>query len=114
MARAYELEKQVEKGERVIVGVNAFVGDQAQTAVPAIPARDPEVVERQIGKLQRLKAERDGTRVERALSALRSAAQGEENLMPPILEAVRARSTVGEITAVLKEVFGTYRGPVGF
>jgi methylmalonyl-CoA mutase N-terminal domain/subunit len=113
-ARAYELEKQIERGERKIVGVNAFVGDQAKMGVPAIPERDPEVVERQIARLKKVKSKRDAGRVQRVLSELRQIAEGTENLMPPMLEAVRAYATVGEITAVLKEVFGTYRGPTTF
>lgn len=114
MERAYELEKQLERGERVVVGFNAFVGDHAQTSVPAVPPRDPELVERQIARLRRVKSQRDAGRVERALVELRQVARGAENLMPPIMEAVRAQATVGEITAVLKEVFGAYRGPTGF
>jgi len=114
MARAYELQKQIERGDRVIVGVNAFVGDQSQTSVPAVPARDSELVEKQIAGLKKVKARRDAGRVDRSLAELRQVAQGDENLMPPIMEAVRAHATVGEITAVLKEVFGTYRGPTGF
>ncbi len=114
MERAYELEKQLERGERMIVGVNAFVGDQAQSSVPAVPPRDPELARRQIARLKKVKAQRDAARVDRALGELRRIARGEENLMPPIMEAVRAQATVGEITTVLKEVFSTYRGPTGF
>ena len=111
MERAYELEKQRERGERVIVGENAFVGEQDQTSLPAVPARDPEPAQRQIARLRKVKSQRDAAQVDRLLGELRRVARSEQNLMPPIMEAVRAQATIGEITAVLKEVFGIYRGP---
>jgi methylmalonyl-CoA mutase N-terminal domain/subunit len=73
----------------------------------------PEQAEEQIGQLNQIKAERDGAAVSEALEKLRRAAVGTENLMPYILEAVRAYATVGEMTQVLKDVFGEFKEPVG-
>jgi len=109
--RAYELERQIESGQRVIVGLNAFTGGDVTTDVPPIPPRDLAMLENQIARLHRIKAARDAGGVEAALANLRSEAKGQGNLMPPILQAVRAQATVGEVTDVLRDVFGCYRAP---
>ncbi len=72
---------------------------------------DPRGYERQLARLAALRAERDNEQVAAALSALRAAAQGTANTMPAILDAVRAYATLGEITDVFREVFGTYEEP---
>jgi methylmalonyl-CoA mutase N-terminal domain/subunit len=109
---AYAYQMEVESGERVVVGLNKF---QAQEQRPTGLLRvDPAVGERQVAKLRALRSSRDGARVRAALGALDEAARGEDNLMPPILEAVRAYATLGEISDVLRGVFGEYRPSVMF
>jgi methylmalonyl-CoA mutase N-terminal domain/subunit len=107
---AYRYQREVETSERVIVGVNKF---QIQEPPPqGLLKVDPRVRERQIQKLAELKGSRDGKRVQGALTELKKAAQGEANLMEPILNCVRALSTVGEICDILREVFGEYEPTV--
>ena len=73
---------------------------------------DPAAEKRQIERVQQVRKERDARRVQETLVHLRQAAQGTENLLPPIIEATRAYATIGEITRVLREVFGEFREPV--
>ena len=103
---SYEYQRAVERGEKLIVGVNTQVDDEEQP-IPTLYI-DHSVAERQSASLAALRTERDDDAVTQALDRLRQAAQGEENLMPPILEAVKAYATLGEMCGVLKEVFGTY------
>jgi methylmalonyl-CoA mutase N-terminal domain/subunit len=74
---------------------------------------DPEAENAQVRGLEALRRERDSRSVSAALARLRDAALGEENLLPPILRAVKAYATVGEICGVLREVFGEYKAPTG-
>jgi methylmalonyl-CoA mutase N-terminal domain/subunit len=107
---AYRYQREVETSERVIVGVNKF---QTQEPPPqGLLKVDPRVRERQIQKLAELKGSRDGKRVQGALTELKKTAQGEANLMEPILDCVRALCTVGEICDILREVFGEYEPTV--
>ena len=107
---AYEYQKAVERGERVVVGVNKFVTDQAP---PANLLRvDPAVRERQIAALKELRATRDNQAVEKALAELRRAAEGTDNLMPHFINCVKAYATLGEICGTLREVFGEYQAPM--
>jgi len=104
---AYRYQKEIESGERTVVGVNRF---QVEEEKPTNLLRvDPAVRLAQIEKLKALKAGRDHQKVKDTLSNLRQAAQGSGNLMPPILEAVKAYATLGEICDVLREVFGEYQ-----
>ena len=105
---AYRYQRQVEKGEKTVVGVNKYV-ESGEDLAMALLKIDPAVQEQQIARLQRTKRERDGGRVQEALAQLRRAAQGDDNLMPPILDAVRAYASLGEVMGVLREVFGEYR-----
>jgi len=103
---AYRYQKEIEAGDRVIVGVNRF-----QTKEPSpkgLLKVDPMVRETQMRRLAELRASRDPQRVETALQALREVAQGDGNLMFPILDGVRANCTLGEICDVLRGVFGEY------
>lgn len=103
---AYRFQKDVESNDRVIVGVNRF---QTEEKLPSGLLRvNPAVREQQIQRLDQLRAQRDNMAVASALEALRKAAQGEDNLMPLILDAVKKRVTLGEICGVLREVFGEY------
>jgi len=94
----------------VVVGVNAFKGteDPEDVAVHRVPL---ELEEAQIERLRALRARRDEAEVGRALERLAVAAKGADNLMPYVVEAVRAYATVGEITQTLRRVFGTYVPP---
>lgn len=104
---AYRLKKEVDDGERIIVGVNKFEEEEKKKSDLL---RIGEKVERQQKRnLKRLRGSRNGKRAEDALSRLKDAAETEENLMPCILESVKARATTGEISNALREVFGEYR-----
>ncbi|HUT52964.1 MAG TPA: methylmalonyl-CoA mutase family protein [bacterium] len=104
---AYRYQKEIERGERIVVGLNKF---QEQEKPPANLLRvDPAVRESQIAKLKKLRAERDNKKVDQTLTALQDAAKGSDNLMPPIIEAVRVEATLGEICDVLRGVFGEYK-----
>ncbi len=107
---AYREQREVEAADRVIVGVNRF--QQAEAHAPAILRVDPAVRERQQARLARVRAERDVARLRAALNALAEAAGGTENLLPRILECVRAYATVGDICQTLRSRWGTYRPPV--
>ncbi|HXH27426.1 MAG TPA: methylmalonyl-CoA mutase family protein, partial [Candidatus Polarisedimenticolia bacterium] len=104
---SYHYQRQVDAGERTIVGVNRFV-DEERVAVPVLKI-DPEVERRQLARLAETRRSRDAARHTRALRRLQEEARGTGNLMPPLLEAVKAQASVGEICAALKDVFGIYR-----
>ncbi|MER6789177.1 methylmalonyl-CoA mutase family protein [Streptomyces sp. NPDC000658] len=103
---AYRIAQETDAGERVVVGVNRFRLDAEE---PYEPLRvDPAIEARQAERLARLRAGRDGAAVAAALDALRKAAQGEDNVLYPMKDALRARATVGEVCNALREVWGTY------
>ncbi len=104
---AYRYQQEIDQKIRKVIGVNAHK-DQKEPAIPLLKL-DPEGYKKQVGRIQRLKKERDQGRVGQTLDRLRIACQGTENTMPYILEAVHAYATLGEITGVMKDVFGTYR-----
>lgn len=107
---AYSWQQEIEKGERVVVGVNKFT---IKEGVPKGLLRvDPSIGVKQVEKLQELKAKRDQAAVAASLAELRKAAQGTDNLMPIILKAVKVYATLGEICDVLREVFGEYQASV--
>ena len=103
---SYRFQREVERKEKTIVGVNDFV----QEGEPPIEIMyiDESASERQLARLEALKRTRDNARVGRALDGLRTAASGTENLMPRILEAVRAYATLGEMCDALRDVWGEY------
>ncbi len=104
---AYQYQREIEKGERVVVGVNRF---QAAEEKPTNLLRvDPAVRISQIEKLKKLKSERDEEAVKKSLAQLKQAAEGNVNLMPPIFDAVKAYATLGEICDVMREIFGEYQ-----
>ena len=107
---AYEYQKQIESGERVVVGVNRYVSGEA-AALP-IHRINPEIERVQVERLQALRARRVGERVRAALEEVESAARSDSNLMPSILAAVKAYATVGEISNALRSVFGEYQESV--
>jgi len=110
---AYKYQKEVEEKKRIIVGVNEFIVDEPLDV--EILKVDPSIREKQIERLRKLRSERDSKKVEEALDRLRKAAEtDDENLMPYIIEAHRHLATLGEVTDVLREVWGEYRAPLIF
>ena len=103
-------QREVERKERIIVGVNEYVEPDEQR-IPILKI-GPEVEKAQVDRLASLRSRRDSFKMAGTLEALQEAAAGDENLMPYLLEAVKAEATLGEICAALKEVFGTYKEPV--
>jgi methylmalonyl-CoA mutase N-terminal domain/subunit len=106
---AYAWQKQVEAKEQVVVGVNAYRADDPPVTVMKV---DPALEERQVARLASFRSKRSGAATKRALDAVRAAAKGRENLMVPILAAVKAEATLGEISDALRDVFGEYRETV--
>ena len=102
-------QREVEAGERIIVGVNEYTEGEEQP--PTIFRPNLEVVDAQLQRLARVKAERDQTAVDASLQRLREAARGDDPLMPPILEAVGTYATLGEMCGVLREEWGEYTPP---
>jgi len=103
---SYQYQRALESREKIMVGVNAYSADQS---VPEILSIDSAAHERQAEKLRRLRARRDSGQAAAALDALEKSAYGPVNLMPPILDCVRAYCTVGEICNCLRAVFGVYQ-----
>ena len=104
---AYEREKQIQSGEKLIVGVNCFGPGKTESHRLSVMA--PGILERQKRSLKSIKGKRDAAGVDRALKALRETAQQGNNIMAPVIEAVKAYATVGEIANVLREVYGEYK-----
>jgi methylmalonyl-CoA mutase N-terminal domain/subunit len=103
---SYRFQQAVERSEKVIVGVNAYVDDGA-AAIPILYI-DESAADSQLRRLDEVRSRRDRARVDRALEALRTAARGTENTMYPLLECVRAYATVGEMCDALRDVWGEY------
>jgi len=106
---AFKYQREIEEEDRIVVGLNRFQVEEEK--VTGLLKVNPAVQIAQIENLKKLKSERDGSKVEKLLAALKKGAQGDDNLMPLILESVKAYATLGEICDVLKEVFGEYGQP---
>jgi len=106
---AYRYQREIDDGERQIVGVNAYAADEP-LEIPLLRI-DPQGYERQAARLKEIRHTRDNGAVGQALDKLRIACQGTENTMPHILSAVRSYATLGEIIDVMRDVFGTYQEP---
>jgi methylmalonyl-CoA mutase N-terminal domain/subunit len=104
---AYQYQKEIEKKKRIIVGLNQFQVEEEP--LKDILRINPEVEQYQREKLARVKRERDTKKVKETLAVLKKAAQGTDNVVPPILDAVKVYATLGEISDTLREVFGEYR-----
>jgi methylmalonyl-CoA mutase N-terminal domain/subunit len=104
---AYRVQRAIDSGEQVVVGVNAF-RDEA-VAAPPTQKIDPEAEARQVAGVRRVRAERDPAAWEAAMRRLEDAARGTDNLLPPIIEAVKAYATVGEIANRLRAAWGVHR-----
>jgi methylmalonyl-CoA mutase N-terminal domain/subunit len=107
---AYEYQRAIEAGERVVVGVNQYV-DETRASPPLLRI-DPEIERAQVERLAKLRARRNTARVEAGLRAVEDTARTDRNLLPPILDAVKAYATVGEISDCLRRVFGEYQESV--
>jgi methylmalonyl-CoA mutase N-terminal domain/subunit len=107
---AYRYQREIDERRRIVVGVNEFEADEP-LAVPLLEM-DPQGYERQCARLAQVREERDNGAVGQALDRLRIAAQGTENTMPYILDAVRVYATLQEIMDVFRDVFGLYREPM--
>jgi methylmalonyl-CoA mutase, N-terminal domain len=105
---AFAYQREVDAKRKLIVGVNAFQEDDEKPIETLIV--DESVEKEQVAGLQKIKQARDGQVVEKALTAVRQTAAGKDNLLPILLDAARARCTVGEIINALADVFGRYDG----
>jgi methylmalonyl-CoA mutase N-terminal domain/subunit len=109
---AYQIARDIDSGERVVVGLNRFNSDKEE---PYEPLRvDPAIEEQQAERLARLRADRDQAEVDKHLAAMQEAARGTDNVLYPMKEALRARATVGEVCNALREVWGLYSPPDTF
>ncbi|MCE4610231.1 MAG: methylmalonyl-CoA mutase family protein [Desulfurococcales archaeon] len=110
---SYRFQQEVDAGKRVIVGVNMFVEEEEEDIrkVPLLEFDQEEIEERQKQRVKRIRSERDRARWDTALVNLKRAASRGENIMPYVLEAVKAKATIGEIMGALKEVYGVYVEP---
>lgn len=106
---AYRYQREIDEKIRTIVGVNAYVEEKPLT-IPLLEM-DPQGYERQVARLAEIRRTRDAGRLGQSLDRLRLACQGTENVMPYLLDCVRAYATLGEMVGVMKEVFGTYHEP---
>jgi methylmalonyl-CoA mutase N-terminal domain/subunit len=106
---AYQVARQIDAGERVVVGVNRFGLDEEE---PYQPLRvDPAIEQAQAERLAALREDRDRAEFTRRIDDLKQAAGGSENLLYPIREALRSRATVGEVCDALRDVWGVYKPP---
>ncbi|WP_248896683.1 acyl-CoA mutase large subunit family protein [Haloplanus halobius] len=104
---AFDRQQEIEEGERIIVGVNEYqVDEDPEVELEEVTEEDER---RQVDRLETVRAERDDEAVEAALAALRETARGDDNLLPPIVDAVKAYASVGEISNVLRDEFGEYQ-----
>lgn len=106
---AYDYQRAVDSGEQPVVGLNCFTVDEKPSF--QLLEIDPSVENRQIERLRRLRESRDNKKVSEVLDRVRKVADSDENIMPVLIEAVKTYATVGEITDVLRGVFGEYREP---
>ena len=104
---AYHSQRRIETGEQIVVGVNKFMDDEVHT--PELQRIDPQGERDQVARVARVRAERDAGASEASLRALAETARGEGNLVPAIIDAVKARATLGEISDTLRVAFGEHR-----
>ena len=109
---AYKYQKEIERKDRMVVGLNEYVGDGPREIT--LLKVSPEAEEVQLRKLRRMREDRGGDRVQRTLDRLRQAAEENKNLMPYILDCVKAHCTLGEICQILRETYGAYQELVAF
>ena len=107
---SYRYQKEIEAGKRIIVGVNDYVLEGEQITIPVLKI-DDEVERRQIARTQKIRKERDNKKVEAALDGLRKASEGEDNIMPHVVNAVKEYTTIGEIFQVWRDIWGEWDEP---
>jgi len=105
---AYRYQKEIDEKKRIIVGLNEYTIEEEECPVKLLRI-DPKAEKEQVARLQKLKRERDNRKVKEVLEKLHYNAENDENLMPTIIEAVKAYVTLGEITEVLRQVYGEYK-----
>jgi methylmalonyl-CoA mutase N-terminal domain/subunit len=105
---AYKAQQEIDAGTKVVVGVNRYAVDGEEPPIDTLRI-DPAIETRQVERVRRLRAARDQARWRSAIDAVTSTARGRDNLVPPILAAVEAHATVGEISDAMREVFGEHR-----
>jgi methylmalonyl-CoA mutase N-terminal domain/subunit len=110
---AYRFQQDLEAQRRVIVGINRFTAEEDEVPIPVLTI-DPEVERRQAEQVRALRAKRDAAAHAKAIEALRDACMSSRNLVPYVIDAVRAYATLGEICDVFREAFGVYREPAVF
>jgi len=104
----------IQKGESVLVGVNRFVAEEEKGEEEmTFHEPDPLTRQRQMERLAKVKQQRDPQKVSTVLGELKKAALKGENLLPPLIQAVKAYATLGKMVQILKEIYGTYRAPSG-
>jgi len=108
---AYQYQLDIERSKRIIVGLNEF-RSQEKMKIETLKV-DPKMEKAQVKRLSEIKATRDGTRVNVCLNAVKKCASEERNVIPEILDALKALATIGEICDALKEVYGVYEGVTG-
>ena len=106
---AYNYQKAVDSGEQVVVGVNKFATEEKPEL--ELLEIDESVEKKQVERLRKLRLDRDSEKVSRVLDEVRQVARSDENTMPVLIEAVKTYATVGEISDVMRDVFGEYREP---
>ena len=107
---SYRYQKEIDSGDRTIVGVNDFVQEGEKITIPVLKI-DPEVERLQIERTQKVRRDRNNKKVEKAIDGLRKASEGDENVMPHIVKAVREYATIGEIFEVWRELWGEWDEP---
>jgi methylmalonyl-CoA mutase N-terminal domain/subunit len=112
-ASAMRQQREIESGDRVVVGVNHFTEGSGKLEIDILKL-DPQIEERQVAKMAEMRDARDGEHVAETLAALTAACGTDENVVPRILECARAYCTLYEIRAAMEEVFGAYKEPVFF
>jgi methylmalonyl-CoA mutase N-terminal domain/subunit len=113
MDAAYRFQRSLDSKEKLMVGVNAFTESVPEDEVPLLRIDETAATE-QLAILAEVRRTRDGKAVSRTLGALREACRTSANVMPPLVEAVKAYATVGEISDVMRDVFGTWEEPAIF
>ena len=105
---AYEFQKEVDNKKQIMVGVNQFLDEREEVKIPRFKV-DPEVEKIQLDRLKQIKENRNNEKVLKQLKELKKAAEGNENVIPYVLDSVRVYATLGEIINTLKEVYGVYK-----
>ncbi|MHA1934368.1 MAG: acyl-CoA mutase large subunit family protein [Candidatus Thorarchaeota archaeon] len=107
---SYRYQREIESKKRVIVGVNEYILQDEDTSIPVLKI-DPEIERLQVARTQKVRKDRDNKKVQESLDALRKASEGKDNVMPHIVEAVKAYATIGELCDVWRDIWGEWDEP---